>query len=356
MVPDEQGPPVPELARRITLSSCRHDPVPAFTPVLTAMPAAGIPLGDVLADSGYAHRVPGNWASPLRRAGAVLDPGPPSQRPRPQRHPSGRDHRQRQPVLPAELPAPCSDLGPLARSATPGQAAQHDAKTAEAARYKLGQHHPRRPRRLPPRAVPGRHGQDPLPAAPGLDDPGPGPARDPAARRSIPRPAAPGRPSPSRPACSPRPRRNTTTPPAACRRSYARRSGAERGFATAKDPASNDISRGWCRLMGLAPLMLFTTILLDRPQPPHPRRLERPAGRKRPPRRRRPPAQNTAPPPQDPRHPRRRAALDRHPEPAAPPDARQSPQHTRHSSGSMPGHTPRQHSQSHQAGHEPQPT
>jgi len=51
-------------------------------------------------------------------------------------------------------------------------------------------------------------------------------------------------------------------PSAAWRRSYARRTGAERGFATAKDPASNDISRGWCRLMGLAPLMLFTTTLL----------------------------------------------------------------------------------------------
>ena len=36
----------------------------------------------------------------------------------------------------------------------------------------------------------------------------------------------------------------------------------ERSFATAKDPATNDISRGWCRLMGLAPLMLFTTALL----------------------------------------------------------------------------------------------
>jgi hypothetical protein len=51
-------------------------------------------------------------------------------------------------------------------------------------------------------------------------------------------------------------------PPAAWRRSYARRTGAERGFATAKDPATNDISRGWCRLMSLAPLMLFTTALL----------------------------------------------------------------------------------------------
>ena len=51
-------------------------------------------------------------------------------------------------------------------------------------------------------------------------------------------------------------------PSAAWRRSYARRTGAERGFATTKDPATNDITRGWCRLMGLTPLMLFTTTLL----------------------------------------------------------------------------------------------
>jgi hypothetical protein len=51
-------------------------------------------------------------------------------------------------------------------------------------------------------------------------------------------------------------------PSAAWRRSYARRSRAERGFATAKDPATNDIARGWCRLTGLTPLMLFTAVLL----------------------------------------------------------------------------------------------
>jgi hypothetical protein len=51
-------------------------------------------------------------------------------------------------------------------------------------------------------------------------------------------------------------------PSAAWRRSYSRRTGAEHGFATAKDPASNDISRGWCRLMGLPPLTLFTATLL----------------------------------------------------------------------------------------------
>ena len=41
-----------------------------------------------------------------------------------------------------------------------------------------------------------------------------------------------------------------------------RHTGAERGFATIKDPAASDIARGWCRLMSLAPLMLFTTTLL----------------------------------------------------------------------------------------------
>jgi hypothetical protein len=72
MMPDENGPPVPGFARRATMSSCRHDPVRAFVPVLTAMPAAGIPPGDVLADSGYAHRDAGAWALPLRRSGAQL--------------------------------------------------------------------------------------------------------------------------------------------------------------------------------------------------------------------------------------------------------------------------------------------
>ncbi|HUN34666.1 MAG TPA: hypothetical protein VMU95_21905, partial [Trebonia sp.] len=33
-------------------------------------------------------------------------------------------------------------------------------------------------------------------------------------------------------------------------------------FATTKDPAASDTARGWCRLMGLAPLMLFTITLL----------------------------------------------------------------------------------------------
>ncbi len=48
-------------------------------------------------------------------------------------------------------------------------------------------------------------------------------------------------------------------PSAAWRRSYARRTGAERTFSTVKDPATTDIHRGWCRLMGLTAITLFLT-------------------------------------------------------------------------------------------------
>ncbi|HTQ92007.1 MAG TPA: hypothetical protein VMK84_21180 [Streptosporangiaceae bacterium] len=51
-------------------------------------------------------------------------------------------------------------------------------------------------------------------------------------------------------------------PSAAHRKSYARRTGAERTFSTAKDPASNNIARGWTRLMGLTPIMLWLACLL----------------------------------------------------------------------------------------------
>jgi hypothetical protein len=72
MMHEEQGPDVPELARRMILTSCRLDPARALVSVLTRMPAAGIALGDILGDSGYAHRDAEAWAIPLRRAGAQL--------------------------------------------------------------------------------------------------------------------------------------------------------------------------------------------------------------------------------------------------------------------------------------------
>ena len=105
MVPEENGPAVPELARRATVSSCLHDPVRAFAPVLTAMPAAGIPPRRH--PRRFRLRAPrrrclGNPAARRRRAAR---PGPAPARPRPQGHPRRRDHRQRQPLLPPD-PAP----------------------------------------------------------------------------------------------------------------------------------------------------------------------------------------------------------------------------------------------------------
>jgi hypothetical protein len=46
------------------------------------------------------------------------------------------------------------------------------------------------------------------------------------------------------------------------RRSYQRRTAAERTFSTIKDPATTTIARGWCRLMGPTPLTLWLACLL----------------------------------------------------------------------------------------------
>jgi hypothetical protein len=259
-VPGEQGPPVPELARRMTLSSCRNDPVPAFTPVLTAMPAAGIPLGDILADSGYSHRVPGNWAAPLRRAGAALVQ---------ELHPHDRGPKgthQGAIIANGNLYCPATprtllELGPLARGATPGQAAGHDAKTAEAARFKLGRLTRDDPDGYHRVACPAAAGKARCPLRPAsmtLDRDRPEILQPPehpqacCAQQTITVPAD----------VLAKTAQKHDYPSAAWRRSYARRTAAERIFATAKDPAANTIARGWCRLMGLAPLTLFTAVLL----------------------------------------------------------------------------------------------
>jgi len=260
MVPEENGPAVPELARRATLSSCRHDPVRAFAPVLTAMPAAGIPLGDILDDSGYAHRDADAWALPLRAAGAQLvqdlhphDRGPKGTH-------DGAIISNGNLYCP-RTPRPLLELGPLARTATKEQAADHDRKTAELARHKLG--------RITSDDEDGYH-RVACPAAMGKIR---CPLRPSSMTLDRGRPEIPTPPEHPQACCTQQtitvpPQINAKTrqkhdyPSAAHRRSYARRTGAERGFATAKDPASNDISRGWCRLMGLAPLMLFTTTLL----------------------------------------------------------------------------------------------
>ena len=130
MTRDEDGPPVPELTRRITLSSCHADPVRVFTPVLTRMPEDGIAPGDILADSGYAHRDPAAWALPLRQAGAqlVCDLHPHDRGP--QGTHAGTIIANGNLYCPA-TPEKLLRLGPLAPAATADQVTVHDQQTAE---------------------------------------------------------------------------------------------------------------------------------------------------------------------------------------------------------------------------------
>ncbi|MGH3163508.1 MAG: hypothetical protein ACRDOC_16625 [Streptosporangiaceae bacterium] len=232
---------------------------PALVPVLTAMPAAGIPLGDILADSGYAHRNANGWAIPLRAAGAQLiqDLHPSDRGPQGTHH--GATIANGNLYCPA-TPRPLTELGPLARDATPGQAAAHDIQSAELARYKLGRitsddadgYH-----RVMCPAVLGKIRCPLRPASMTLDRQRPeilappGHPQDCCTQQTIMVP----------PQIAAKTRQKHDYPSAAHRRSYARRTGAERTFSTAKDPASNNIARGWCRLTGLTPLMLWLTCL-----------------------------------------------------------------------------------------------
>src|SRR6185437_12627422 len=158
-------------------------------------------------------------------------------------------------------PRPLLGLGPLAPGAAAQDTAAHDAKTAELARYKLG--------RLTADDTDGYHRVQ-CPAATGKIR---CPLRPQSMTRDRDRPEILAPPQQPQACCT---QQSITVPPdvlaktaqkhdypsRAHRHSYARRTSAERGFANIKDTAGNNISRGWCRLMGLAPLTLLTTTLL----------------------------------------------------------------------------------------------
>jgi hypothetical protein len=254
-VKEERGPAVAELVRRIQIASCEVDPPAALVGVLGRMAVSGVSISDLLADSGYAHRVAESWALPVRRLGArlVQDLHPHD------RGPKGTHMGAT--VLNGNLycpatPAALLDLGPLARGASEEEVAAHDRKATELSAHKLGPiagYDADGYRRV---ACPAARGKLRCPLRPDSME--------------LPhtRPEVLSPPEHPPPCCS---QRTITVPPsvnaktaqkhdypsAEHRRSYARRSAAERAYATVKDPASNDISRGWCRLAGLAPIALF---------------------------------------------------------------------------------------------------
>jgi hypothetical protein len=260
MVKKEGGENIAELVRRMLLTSCHVDPPPAFLKVLVAMPRSGIALGDVISDSGYAHRVAEHWALPLRLSGAnlVMDLHP---------HDRGTKGTYKGAICfngalycPA-TPTPLFDLEPLSRRAQKDEIAAHDGKAAELARYKLG--------RITADDPDGYHRVG-CPAATGKVR---CPLKETSMRLSAERPEILSPPS-HPPACCAQ--QTLTVPPgvnaktaqkhdypsAAHRHSYARRTAVERANSTIKDPATNDISRGWCRVMGLAPMTVMLACLL----------------------------------------------------------------------------------------------
>jgi hypothetical protein len=318
MMREEHGPAVPELARRMTVCSCRHDPARALVPVLTAMPADGIALGDILADSGYAHRDATAWAIPVRAAGGQLiqDLHPNDRGPRGTHH--GAIIANGNLYCPA-TPTTLLELGPLARDATPEQAAAHDQQTAETAPWRTA-NSARSPATTPTATT---ASPAPRPRARSaarsarLPDPGPRPARDP---HPAPAPARLLHPADHHRAAGRR-RQNpaeTRLPlggaPQVLRPPHRRRTDLlhhqgprQQQHRPRLDPAH-----------GPDPDHPLAHLPARRPQPAHPDRLGHPPSRQRPPRRSRPAPQNPPPPPQDPHQPRRHhsAAITR-PRPSA---------------------------------------
>lgn len=258
MVAEEAGPPVPELVRRIAMDAPCTDPVPQMATMLEAMASTGVAVGDVLADSGYAHRVSENWAGRMRRIGADLVQD---------LHPTDRGPKGTFggaviangnlwcPAIPPALLA----IGPLSRGATVAEIAAHDARFVEASRYKLG--------RISADDADGYH-RVACPATAGK-------LRCPLKAKSMaldyehPEVLSPPEHPPRccgqgsitvGPEVNAKTRQKHDYPGPAFRRSYRRRTAVERSFSTFKDSATTNVRRGWCRMMGRAKNLVMLTL------------------------------------------------------------------------------------------------
>lgn len=216
--------------------------------------------GDVLADSGYAHRTPAHFALALRAATASLVVDLHSSDRGPQGTFAGAIVANGNCYCP-QTPTALIGLGPLPRGASADETAAHDTKTAELARYKLGRicaddadgyHRVACPAVTGKLRCPLRPTSMALPYAhPSVLEP---PEHPPACRRqqtlTVP------------PAANAKTRQKHDYPGKAWRRSYARCSAVERSNSRIKDPATVDVAKGWCRVMGLVTPSLFLAIAL----------------------------------------------------------------------------------------------
>jgi hypothetical protein len=221
-----------------------------MTQTLVRLRDDGIVLGDVLADCGYSNRQPQTFAAPLRRAGAALVMD---------LHPGDRGRRgtfegaiaANGALFCPATPEALLELGPLKRGATSEEVAAHDARFAELARYKFA-----------PLSAPDNEGYQRVmcPAAAGKVR---CPHQAASLALSLDRPSVAHPPEEPPRCCA---QRSITVPPQVNektrqkhdyagpvhRASYARRTAAERTYASLADPSVGGIRRGWCRLFGRA--------------------------------------------------------------------------------------------------------
>ena len=250
VVCDEDGRQVPELVRRTAFAAPSSDPAALMARTLGRAYDTGVRPGDVLSDCGYSNREPESFALPLRRRGAelVMD-----------LHPNDRGPKgtfKGAVVANGNLYCPSTpkallELGPLRKGAGGEEAAAHDARTKELARYKHGRISSDDEDGAHRVMCPAKMGKVRCPLRP----------ESMALDFSHPEVLSPPEHPPT--CCV----QQTITvpekvlaktaqkhdyPSAAHRRSYNRRTGSERTFAWLQDPATIGMRRGWCRLMGLS--------------------------------------------------------------------------------------------------------
>jgi len=248
IAPKEGGTPGPELICRVVVKSASIEPADEMAGLLERMAASGTGPSDVLADCGYSFKV--GFARRLRNIGAdpVMDLHPFD------RGPKGTFEGTL--CANGSLYCPCVperllSLGPLVRGSPEEVVASHDRSCAELERY-----------RFAPLARADAEGYERVmcPASAGK-------LRCPLVEASLNLSFA--HPSVTEPPHSPprccrqrsitvapnvndKTRQKHPYPSPAHRRSYARRTAAERAYARLADPAGEGVRRGWCRLFGTA--------------------------------------------------------------------------------------------------------
>jgi hypothetical protein len=256
MAPEEGSKGDPEFIWRVVLKSASVEPAEEMARQLERIAGTGAGPSDVLADCGYSFKT--GFAARLRRIGAepVMDLHPFDRGPKGTFE--GAVCANGSLYCPA-VPDRLLSLGPLERGAATRVVLDHDRSCGELDRY-----------RFAPLQGPDEDGYERVlcPAAAGK-------LRCPLVESSLTLSFA--RPSVTDPPSLP-PRccrqRSITVPPNVNdktrqkhpypsprhRRSYARRTTAERAYARLADPAGEGVRRGWCRLFGTAKNALMYTL------------------------------------------------------------------------------------------------